>query len=75
MNLELNTIYNLDCVEGMKKIDSESVDLIVADPPFAIGVQDKQCSCYTNKRKQQNIIGGYREIKQEDYLNFSIKWL
>lgn len=31
---KLNIIFNEDCIEGMKKIPSESVDLIVADPPY-----------------------------------------
>lgn len=32
--LELNKIYLQDCIEGMKKIESESVDLTIADPPY-----------------------------------------
>ena len=32
--LELNKIYNEDCVEFMKKMPDESVDLIIADPPY-----------------------------------------
>jgi DNA modification methylase len=31
---ELNIIYNEDCVTGLKKLPNESVDLIVADPPY-----------------------------------------
>ena len=30
----LNVIYNEDCVEGLKLLPSESVDLIIADPPY-----------------------------------------
>ena len=30
----LNVIYNEDCIEGLKKLPSESVDLIIADPPY-----------------------------------------
>ena len=32
--LELNKIYNEDCLLGMKKIDSESIDCILTDPPY-----------------------------------------
>lgn len=32
--LELNQIYNSDCLIGMKDIDAESVDLVVTDPPY-----------------------------------------
>lgn len=32
--LEINKIYNEDCLEGMKKIDDKSVDCIICDPPY-----------------------------------------
>lgn len=32
--LELNKIYNMDCVQGMKMLPSESVDLTVTSPPY-----------------------------------------
>ena len=32
--MELNKIYNEDCLEGMKRIPDGSVDLIVTDPPY-----------------------------------------
>lgn len=35
--LEMNTIYNEDCIQGMKKINSETVDIIICDPPYNIG--------------------------------------
>lgn len=34
MNLELNKVYCVDCLEGMKLLDDESVSLIIADYPF-----------------------------------------
>lgn len=34
--MELNRIYNEDCLEGMKHIPDGSVDLIVTDPPYLI---------------------------------------
>jgi len=36
-DFELNKIYNEDCITGMKKIKSESVDIIICDPPYNIG--------------------------------------
>lgn len=36
MEIELNMIYNEDCLEGMKRIANESVDLIVTDPPYLV---------------------------------------
>ena len=34
--LELNSIYNIDCVEGLKQLDNNSIDLIITDPPYLI---------------------------------------
>ena len=34
MNLELNRIYNEDCLEGMKRIPDNSVDCIICDLPY-----------------------------------------
>lgn len=35
--LELNKIYNVDCLEGLKSLDDESVDLIITSPPYNLG--------------------------------------
>ena len=37
--IEIDTIYNEDCLEGMHRIPDGSVDLIVCDPPYVIGNQ------------------------------------
>jgi len=37
VGLELNKVYQGDCVRRLAQIDAESVDLAFADPPFNIG--------------------------------------
>jgi site-specific DNA-methyltransferase (adenine-specific) len=32
--IELNKIYNEDCLDGIKRIDDNSVDVILTDPPY-----------------------------------------
>jgi len=32
--LKLNKLYNMDCMEGMKLIPDNSIDLVVTDPPY-----------------------------------------
>ena len=32
--LELNKIYNEDCLNGMEEIDDNSIDLLITDPPY-----------------------------------------
>ena len=35
--MEINKIYNMDCLEGMKKLENNSVDLIITSPPYNLG--------------------------------------
>ena len=30
-------IYNEDCLLGLSKIQDESIDLVIADPPYCLG--------------------------------------
>ncbi len=34
--IELNKIYNEDCIKGMQRIPSGSVDAVISDPPYGI---------------------------------------
>lgn len=45
--MELNKIYNMDCLEGMKQISDCSIDLVVTDPPYLINYK-------TGRRKDKN---------------------
>lgn len=37
MKLELNNLYNMDCMEGLKFIPDKNFDLAIVDPPYGIG--------------------------------------
>ena len=32
--MELNKIYNIDCIDGLKQLEDESVDLVLTSPPY-----------------------------------------
>jgi site-specific DNA-methyltransferase (adenine-specific) len=57
--VEPNTLYHGDCVEGLGKVDSGSVDLVFADPPFNIGYD---YDVYDDRKKA------------EEYLAWSRRW-
>jgi len=40
--MELDIIYNEDCLEGMKRLPDESVDLVVTDPPYGLKFMGNQ---------------------------------
>lgn len=60
MDIKENNVYNLDCVEGLKLLESESVDLILTDPPYEVN--------YNNKSKELEKLGKSREaqIKRDE---------
>ena len=37
--MELNKIYNIDCIKGMEELEPSSVDIIITSPPYNIGVE------------------------------------
>ena len=37
--IPLNTVYCMDCLEGMKMLEDNSVDLILTDPPYGINLE------------------------------------
>ena len=47
--MELNKIYNMDCIDGLKQLENESVDVIVTSPPYWKGFEYE---AYFNSYKQ-----------------------
>lgn len=56
----LNKIYNEDCIFGMKKIQDNTVDIIICDPPYNIGKD------FGNESDKQSM---------NDYLLWCDKWI
>lgn len=66
-------VHYEDCISGMKRlIDDESIDLIIADPPFGLGFDKKDKGNYG--RDSKFVIDGYHEAP-EDYYRFSMDWI
>ena len=40
--VEINKIYNKNCIDGMKLIPKNKIDLVITDPPFAINFKAKK---------------------------------
>jgi site-specific DNA-methyltransferase (adenine-specific) len=34
LELDIDNIYNMDCVDGMRKLDDDSIDCVVTSPPY-----------------------------------------
>lgn len=66
-----NSILFEDCIQGMKDRDDESVDLLIADPPFGIDFSGKE-SLYN--RDNDLVADNYQEIT-DNYDKFSLEWI
>ena len=61
--IELNKIYNEDCLEGMKRIPDKSVSLIVTSPPYA-QQRKKQYGGISEKEYPEWTVKWLREVKR-----------
>lgn len=64
-NIKINNnntqiIYNEDCIEGMKKLENETADIIICDPPYNIGKN------FGNNTTKQEL---------KTYLSWCDKWI
>ncbi len=60
-----------DCIGGMLALPGDSVDLVIADPPFGIEFDGKG-SQYN--RKDNLVVEGYEEV-EGDYDKFTLAWI
>jgi len=60
MKIEKNQIYNMDCIDWMKFIKDEYVDLIISDPPYRKVIWEKR---------------DYKWKTEEEYIEWSVKWI
>ena len=38
--MELNKVYNMDCLEYMRGLEDNCIDLILTDPPYGINISN-----------------------------------
>lgn len=48
--LELNRLYNMDCMKGMAEFPDGFFDLAIVDPPYGIGVDGQRERICTNTK-------------------------
>lgn len=62
--LEINKIYNIDCLEGLKQIEDKSIDLLLTDIPYGLKIGNMNfIKCRT---------GGVAE--RTDYSKHNVEW-
>lgn len=68
--MKLNTIQNEDCSEGMKRIPDNTIDLIIADPPYVVS---RKSNFHTMKDRKTQRTGV--DFGEWDHVFTNEKWL
>jgi len=69
---EADSIHSGDCLRLMKEIPDNSIDLIITDPPFAIGFKARRGNY---NRTGARVLDGYQEVDPSNYGAFTSAWI
>lgn len=70
--IEINKIYNDDCMNILKQLPDKSIDLVLTDPPYGLGIDgQKECFCSNPKhnRKKHDKRNWDKEIPKKEVFN------
>lgn len=77
---ELDTVQNMDCIQGMRQLPNHSVDIALADPPYNASKGGKWK--WDNSARLPNFGGNWSKVMEAwdsmglmDYLVFTASWL
>lgn len=70
--LELNNIYNIDCLHGLKQLQNNIIDLIITSPPYNVDLGNNKYNrnpydLYNDNKEHQQYIDWLKEIFKEAY--------
>jgi site-specific DNA-methyltransferase (adenine-specific) len=64
--LELNQLYLMDCMDGMKQFPDKYFELAIVDPPYGIGASEKNSTDKKQSKKSASNSKYYGEQKWDD---------
>ena len=53
--MKANTIYNMDCLDGLRQLPDKCVDLIISDPPYYFGENFKGAGRFGDRQNYKDI--------------------
>ncbi len=73
---KINNIYNIDCLDLMKEINDNSIDLVFADPPYNLSKSNFKIKFTKSGGKDLNTNKGeWDSFNEGDFEIFTRKWL
>jgi len=74
--LEINQVYNMDCIDGLKQIPDNSIDLVFTSPPYNMRLRVRNGQ-YTEREKGEHFSKKYAHFDDalplEDFYKFHKK--
>src|SRR5262245_35090688 len=76
----LNTVQEIDCIEGMRALPDGSFDIAVADPPYnaskgGIWKWDNAAPLPGFGGDWEKVMAAWDDLPLADYLAFTLEWL
>ena len=71
--LEINKIYNEDCMVGMERIKDKSIDMILCDLPYGTTQNKWDSILPLNDYIETEIKGKIKQLKEDEYLLYCYK--
>ena len=63
-------LYNMNCMDAMKEIPSDSIDLVLTDPPYNLGLfMKKRATNLKAMRDNFFVAAGWDDLAFEDWVN------
>lgn len=69
--MEIDKIYNMDCLEGMKLIPDGTIDLVATDPPYRLttrGSSGTMSGYWATDAARKGVVFDHNDITIEEYL-------
>lgn len=74
--LDINKIYNQDCLEGLKQLEDNSIDMVLTSPPYNMRTRIRNGQ-YTTREKSEHFSKKYKyfsdDLSIEEYYEFHKK--
>lgn len=79
-DFEVDHIYHMDCLEGMRSLPAHSVDVAIADPPYNLSKGGNWS--WDNSVRLPGFGGKWNKVMEQwddlplvDYFSFTLEWL
>ena len=67
--LELNKIYNMDCMQGMAQFPDKYFDLAIVDPPYGININNNMGRRKGDKKSKYKKVDWDSNIPNKEYFD------